>query len=190
MRYSLVVVGIAALAACSRSPEIDARNASVEEVAEKVRDAGNANLFKPGKWQTRVTVKDMTIPGMPPSMQAQMKEVLAQRQNVVSESCLTAEEAGRPGGEFFTGKESGNCRYDRFTMSGGKVDAVMRCQSGQSGSMVMTLDGTYTPTESTANVDMEVSGPDGAMKIRAVTENRRIGDCTGKEAKVAAGGAQ
>ena len=190
MRTSLIVFGIAALAACNRSPEVDERNASVEEVAQKVRAAGNDNLFSPGKWQTRVTVKEMAIPGMPPAMQAQMKQMLAQRQNVVTESCLTPEEAKRPGGKFFTGKESSNCRYDHFTMSGGKVDAVMRCQGGRSGSMVMTLDGTYTPTQSTANVDMEISGPDGAMKMKAVTENRRIGECTGDEEKVAVGGTQ
>lgn len=187
MRYSLIVVGIAALAACNRSPEIDERNASVEEVAQKVREAGNDNLITPGKWQTRVTVQDMTIPGMPPGMQGKMKQMLAQQQNIVAESCLTPEDAKRPGGKFFTGKESSNCRYERFTMSGGKVDAVMRCAGGQGGAMVMTMNGTYTPTESTTNMDMEVSGPEGMMKMKAVTENRRIGDCTGNEAREGSG---
>lgn len=190
MRYSLIIMGMAALAACNKSPEIDERNVSVEEVAQKVRGAGNDNLFTPGKWQTRVTVTDMSIPGMPPGMQGKMKEMLAQQQNIVSESCLTPEDAKRPGGKFFTGKESNNCRYERFTMSGGKVDAVMRCQGGQSGAMVMTLDGTYTPTASTANMDMEVSTPEGTMKMKAVTENRRIGECTGTEDRAAKGGAQ
>jgi hypothetical protein len=188
MRYSLVVIGIAALAACDNSPRIDERNVSVEAVAQKVREAGNDDLFRPGKWQTKVTVKDMTIPGMPPSMQGQMKQMLAQRQNVVSESCLTPEDAKRPGGKFFTGKESSNCRYERFTMSGGRVDALMRCEGGQAGAMVMALNGTYTPTQSTTSMDMEVSGPEGTMKMTAVTENRRIGDCTRDEAKAAAGG--
>lgn len=189
MRFSLIILATAALAGCNKSPEIDERNASVEEVAQKVREAGADRLITPGKWQTRVTVQDMTIPGMPPAMQGRMKQMLAQQQNIVSESCLTPEDAKRPDGKFFTGKESRNCRYERFTMSGGKLDAVMRCDSGQGGAMVMTMNGTYTPTESTTNMDMEVSGPEGMMKMKALTENKRIGDCTGKEA-AAAGGAQ
>ena len=192
MRYTVIIIALAALTACNKGPEVDERNASVEEVAQKVRESGGDALFQPGQWQTKVTVKDMTIPGMPEAMQGRMKQMLAQRQNVVAETCLTPDEAKKPGGKFFTGKESKDCRYDHFTMSGGKVDAVMRCKGsgGSSGAMVMTLNGTYTPTESTTNVDMQISGPDGTMKMTAVTENKRIGDCKGEETKVAAGGGQ
>ena len=186
MRYCLTIMLSAALAACNNDPGIDERNASVEEVAQKVRESGNGTLFSPGKWQTRVTVKEMNIPGMPPGMQGQMKQMLAQRQNVVSETCLTPEEAKRPGAKFFTGKDSSNCRYDRFTMRGGKVDAVMRCEGGGPGTMVMTMSGTYTPTESTTNMDMQVRGPEGSMQMKALTENKRIGDCTGAEAEAEA----
>lgn len=190
MRYSLLLIGFAGLvAACGRSPQVDERNASVEEVAQKVRGAGAENLFNPGRWQTKVTVEEMTIPGMPPGLQAKMKQHLAGRQTATELSCLTAADARRPGGSFFGGQKASNCRYDRFTMSGGRIDAVMRCQGDGPGTMVMTVAGTYTPDASTTRVDMEVSGgPEGAMKIRAVTENRRLGDCTGNEAK--AGGEQ
>ena len=41
--------------------------------------------------------------------------------------CLTPEQAKRPQGKFFNEQAANNCRYDHFTMGGGKIDAAMRC---------------------------------------------------------------
>ena len=41
-------------------------------------------------------------------------------------SCLTPEEAKRPKEDFFAGAAK-NCRYERFDMGSGKIDAVMKC---------------------------------------------------------------
>ena len=42
------------LAACNNDPEVSAKNASVEEVADKVADAGGTgNFVRPGKWESR-----------------------------------------------------------------------------------------------------------------------------------------
>jgi hypothetical protein len=66
-------------------------------------------------------------------------------------------------------------------MSGGKIDAVMRCDAKNSGSMTMTVSGTYSPDSSTTRSEMNMSGgPQGGMRIRSVVENRRIGACAGK----------
>src|SRR5215213_11666263 len=184
MRHAVLLAGCAALvAACNKAPEINEKNASIEQVADKVRDSGAELFFNPGKWQTKVTVVEMNIPGMPASMQGQIKQGSAGQQSTVGESCLTPEEAKRPGGKFVSGNESKNCRYERFTMAGGKIDAVMRCEGGdRSTSMVMTVVGTYTPNSSMARVEMQVSGGShGSMAIKAVAENRRIGECTGNE---------
>ena len=64
---------------------------------------------------------------MPPQAQAEMKRVMGQVQNNSFEYCVTPEEAKHPGGKMFTGKDNGDCRYDHFTMGGGKFDAAMRC---------------------------------------------------------------
>jgi uncharacterized protein DUF3617 len=178
-RLVLLLACIAPLAACNKSPQVDLRNASVGEVAEKAREAGANAFINPGQWQTKVTVKEMSFPGMAPELQASMKGIMGQ--NVTVEHCISAEEAKRPSGRFFTGKEPENCRYDRFSMGGGKIDAVMRCESKPSGSMTMTVSGTYTPDSSTTSADMSMSGGgQGGMRIKSVTENRRIGACTGK----------
>ena len=183
MKSALLIACALPLAACGSEPEVRAENASVEEVARQVTAAGGSEQFiRPGKWQTRVTVEDIAIPGMQAAAQAQMKGLFAQQQNVTIDYCVTPEEARRPGGKFFTGKNSGNCRYETFTMSGGKVDAVMRCPGEPSGSMTMKMAGTYTPDSSTTRSEMVVSGGrEGSMTIKARTEARRVGACDGGE---------
>ena len=182
-QFSVLIACVLPLAACSSEPEVDVRNASVEEVMNEVADAGGSDiLLRPGKWQTKVTVEDISIPGMPAAAQAQMKDVFTRQQNVTVDHCVTPEQAKRPDGDFFTGKKADNCRYDRFTMSGGKVDAVMRCTGEQSTEMTMTMSGTYTAESSSARTEMVVdSGDRGSMTMKARSEARRVGNCDGKQ---------
>jgi hypothetical protein len=119
---------------------------------------------------------------LPAEAQAQMKSVFAKQQNTTVDHCVTPEEARQPAGKFFTGKEADNCRYERFTMRGGKIDAVMRCTDDRSASatMTMTVSGTYTPESSNTRSDMQIDGgPQGSMRIKAVSEAKRAGECTG-----------
>ena len=95
-RYAILPLAtLLTLAACNSEPEVDLDNASQEEVAEALADAGAADVFvNPGQWQTTVTLEDMNVPGMPAEMAEQMK---AQMNAVeTTESCLTREEAQRP----------------------------------------------------------------------------------------------
>jgi hypothetical protein len=181
MRNLIVITFALAIGGCNSEPQVDVKNASVEEVADKVAEAGGSEvMFRPGLWQSKVTVEDVSIPGMPPEAQAQMKGFYAKMNNTI-DSCLTPEDAKKPGGKFFGGKDADNCKYDHFTMRGGKIDAVMRCTGEGSGEMKMTIAGTYTPESSTTHSDMEISSKDGTMRIKALSEAKRAGECTGKE---------
>ena len=183
MKYSLVLIAcVAALAACNKGPDINVKNASVGEVAEKVRAAaGDASLVEPGKWQTKITLLDVNIPGMPPQMAQQMKQSMTKIQERGYETCLTEADVKRPKEDFFAGKNN-NCRYDHFTMSGGKIDAALRCE-GRSN-MTMTINGTYSRDAYEATMAMDVAGGrQGSMKMRSHSESRRIGECTSEEIK-------
>ena len=50
----------------------------------------------------------------------------------------------RPKEDFFAGKNN-DCRYDHFTMGGGKIDAAMHCGGKDGESQVMQMAGTYSP---------------------------------------------
>jgi hypothetical protein len=186
MRHRLVLLTcIAALSACNKGPDINVKNASVGEVAEKVREAGGSESFvDPGKWQTKVAVLDVDMPGMPPQMVQQMKQTMTKMQGNSYEVCLSEADVKKPKEDFFAGKER-NCRYDHFTMSGGKIDAALTCQGREGETMNMAINGTYARDSYEATMAMDVTGgPQGkGMKLRSHSESHRIGQCTAEELK-------
>jgi hypothetical protein len=194
MKHSLVLLACtAALAACNKGPEVHAKNASVEDVAKQVRDSGvGADSFlHAGQWKATSNLEEMNIPGMPPEAQAQMKSALGKAQNASFEYCLTEEEAKKPGGKVFTGKENKNCRYESFNMSGGKIDAVMHCQGDGGGTMTLKVNGTYSPDSYESRAELKTEGGrQGGMTMKMRTEAHRIGQCTAKggDVKVTMGG--
>ena len=190
MKHSLVLLAFPLLlVACNKSPDVNVKNASVGEVAEKVRQAsGSDALIEPGKWQTKISVLNVEIPGMPPQAAQQMKQMMAKAQAQTYDTCLTEADVRRPKEDFFSG-ESNDCRYDHFTMSGGKIDAALRCDAKSSGTMAMTINGTYSSDSYEATMAMDMSrGSEGSMKIRSHSESHRVGECASDEIKTKRGG--
>jgi hypothetical protein len=181
-RQLILALGLAALTACNKEPDIHATNASVGEVAEQVRDAAGSHFIEPGRWESKVTVLDIDVPGLPAQFAKGMKLAMEKQQEHGYASCLTEADVKKPKEDFFAGKNN-NCRYDHFTMSNGTIDAVMRCTGKSSEIMTMTMKGTYSPTSYEATMAMDVSGGPGGhgMKMRSHSESHRVGECTGDE---------
>ena len=183
--WVLLIACALPIAACNKSPEIHETNASVAEVASKVREASAQESFvQPGKWQSKVTIDEMQVPGMPAEMAQRMKQTMAQYQAHSFETCLTKAEVKKPKEDFFTGPND-NCRYDHFTMAGGKIDAVMRCTGGrEGGNQVMQLNGSYAPETYAMAMSMKHEGGAGAesgMTMKMHVDAHRIGECTKAE---------
>jgi hypothetical protein len=186
VKYAIVLLACAlplfTIGACSSEPEINARNASAEEVATQVADSGGSGQFvRPGKWQSRVQIEQFDLPGAPPGVANSLRGV--QDRSTVQESCLTPEQAKRPKEDFFAGKGK-NCRYDRFTMANGKIDAVMQC-SGDGMAQTMTMQGSYSPETYQMRMSMKAdagAGPAGGMTMTMRVDSKRIGECDGKTA--------
>ncbi len=181
----LIVCGVP-LAACNRQPQVSAKDASVAEVAEKVRKAGAGESFvRPGLWESKVTIDQLDVPGIPPEMASRMKSMMAERQMNASRNCLTADDVKKPKEDLFAGQNK-SCRYDHFNMGDGKIDAVMRC-GDKNASQVMQMSGTYSPDryqmQMSNTVEAAAKGAQGAMAMRMRIDARRIGECTGKEGR-------
>ena len=176
-----LVAAALALAACDREPNVDVRNATTEEVAKEVADAGGSdNFVRPGKWESRVQIEEFDLPGAPPEAKTAMRGM--HERAMVSESCLTPEEAKRPKEDFFAGKGK-NCRYDNFTMGNGKVDAVMKC-TGEGMAQTMAMQGSYSPDSYQMRMSMKAdagAGPPGGMTMTMRVDAKRVGECDAKK---------
>jgi hypothetical protein len=182
MKPIVIVIAYAlALAGCNREPEVRAENASAEDVAEQVADAGGSGIFvRPGKWESRVQIEELDLPGAPPEAKSAMRGM--HDRAMVSESCLTPEEARRPKEDFFAGKNN-NCRYDHFTMGNGKIDAVMKC-TGQGMAQTMSMQGSYSPDAYQMRMSMKAdagAGPPGGMTMTMRVDAKRVGECDAKK---------
>src|SRR3954466_8723543 len=176
---AFVVAVVVALGGCNKSPEVQEKNASLEQVANAVRNSGVADdlYLKAGEWRVSGTLEEMNIPGLPPEAQEKMKQVMGQHGDMTYDYCLTPEQAKRPGGKFFSGKAEKNCRYDHFTMGGGKIDAVMRCAASE-GAMTMSITGSYSPESYSTHVAMNMEGGPSRMTMKMRSEAHRTGQCT------------
>ena len=179
---ALAAVSLAAsLAACDSGPEVDVKDANADEVAEAVRESGvagdNGFQVRPGKWESKVELLEIEIPGMPVEMRETMKNTFAQHQQRAFASCLTPEQAKRPKEDFFAGNDQ--CRYDHFKMGDGRIDAKMRCDAGE-GVQVMEMAGTYSPESYTMTMTTlreGGAGPGGEARMKMRVDSRRVGEC-------------
>lgn len=181
MKRALVVIACsAALSGCNKSPQVDEKDASVAEVAEKVQKAGADQAFvRPGMWESKVTIDKLDMPGIPADVQKRMQTMMAQEREHSFRTCLTKEDVQRPKEDFFTGKDN-QCRYDHFTMGEGKIDAALQCGKG-AATQTMQMAGTYSPDAYHMQMSSKMQdGKEGAaagMAMQMRVDANRVGDC-------------
>jgi Protein of unknown function (DUF3617) len=178
-----VVASVLCLAACNKGPKVDLHNASGNQVAQAVKQSGVMNsdtMVEPGLWQSKVTIQEMNIPGIPAQYASRMKQEMAEHQQQTSKHCLTKEEARKPKEDFFAGEDK-SCKFAHFAMGGGKMDIQMVCNH-EGSTQTTNMNGTYTPTS--YSMDMSSTGSGGhqqGMSMKMHVDSQRIGECTGKD---------
>jgi len=180
MRRLIAVASVLALstglAACKKEPAPETPK-SVEEV---VKESAGLPKPLPGLYRSQVELVSVEMPGMPPHMADQMKRAMASRQGG-QEFCLTGEEAEK-GYEERVKKLAGrpNCAFDRYSATGGALDAQMTCLAERGVKSVLTMKGTMTPAGSDMTLGMTQTGsemPGGSMKMTMRVKSQRVGDC-------------
>ena len=176
-----VMVPALMIAACNKGPQVDLHNASANEVSKAVQQSGvmsSDTLVQPGLWESKVSVLDMTMPGIPPQYADRMKEELAKHRNDSNRHCIKPEDVKKPKEGFFGADKS--CRYEHFTMGGGKIDIAMVCK--QENMMQTTnMSGTYPPTTYSMDMSSVGTGPQQGMRMKMHVDSKRIGECTGND---------
>ena len=183
MRHSiaaLLAVGLG-LAACDKA-EVDERNASIEDVANAVADAGPSLRLEPGRWESTTELVEISAPGMPPQAVAMMKKSFSSGATKVA-TCLKPEDVDKPGANFF-GQTSKDCRFDHYRMDGGAIDAHLTCAPADGQRMAMTMTGRYSPTSYEMEVATDMAAPadgEAAMTMRMRMKSTHTGPCEGEQ---------
>jgi len=176
-----VAASVLALAACNKGPSVDLHNASANQVGEAVQQSGmmtSDSMVQPGLWESRVSVLEMNIPGMPPQYAARMKDEMAKQRDRSSKHCIKPEDVKKPKEDFFGADKS--CRYGHFTMGGGRIDIQMVCKE-ENMTQTTNMSGSYTPTTYSLDMNSGGTGPQQGMTMKMHVDARRVGECTGKE---------
>ena len=177
-----VAASVLALFACNKGPEVDLHNADTNQVSKSVTQSGvmtSDAMVEPGLWQSKVSVLDMTMPGMPPEFAARMKEEVAKHRNEASKHCIKPEDVKKPKEGFFGADKS--CRYDHFTMGGGKIDVSMTCNE-EGRTQNTKVAGSYTSTSYSIDASsVGNGGGEGGMSMKMHVDAQRVGECTAKD---------
>lgn len=167
----------AALAGCSDGGDAaddDAVGAvSIADAAKQAKAEGIKP--QPGLYRATITMTGIEVPGMPAEMEGHGAGMVT-----TTEDCLTQEEVDKGFEELLKQGQNGECSYETFNLDGGKLDAVMVCNSSQ-GASRMAMNGTTTPTSSdfTASTKMNFDGV-GEATMKFTAKHERIGDCPAK----------
>jgi hypothetical protein len=183
MQYRLAGLGAFLLLAACGKGDVDLKDASVADVVKATVVSGSIN---PGKWSVSSEIVSVEMPGMP-EQQKQMMAVMSKAmvgQTTINESCITAAQAAKPTPEMFSGKDSGDCSFETFSIDNGALSAVMNCSAPNKGpgKMHMSMQGQYggDSYDVTSEIKMSgmQSGPAAAgMTIKSHSKGKREGAC-------------
>lgn len=181
--YWIAAAMVAALASCSkptpgRSDKSGGNAVRGNAAATAPATASSAgtpgrNPLNPGEWETSVEVKMAGLPAnLPPEAAKAMHGM-----KMVTRHCLTPEEAAKPSGDVFSGKDQKNCTRQDWTMSGGRLHGALVCKGSGSGTTTtMALDGQYGGDS--FDVTMVMTGDHGgqSMHMESHSVGRRVAD--------------
>lgn len=181
-RNVAAAAGLLALAACGGGGESKSGGNEAEVAEIGGNAAGSASdgvQLQPGQWEMTQQTVNVSVPGMPAGAADMIKTG-----PVTVKTCITEEQAQKPGPDLFSGQADPNCKQEGFSAAGGKVSGTMTCTGGKMhGKMVMKMDGQFGPTEYDVAMEMKTEAEGKQMTMEMRSSGRRIGDCPagGKE---------
>ncbi|MFN3747200.1 MAG: DUF3617 domain-containing protein [Sphingorhabdus sp.] len=170
------VGALLALAACSdKGADADGDGKVSSAEAQKELSQGGAVAMNPGLWEVKIKFDSIEAPGLPEAAKSQMTKAM----NEMSvKSCLTKEQAEKPGADFFGGDENSNCSFEQLNRSGNKMTVAMTCKPDGGVTVASKMEGSFEGDSYVMNMEQKTSGtPMGDMTMKGRIEGKRIGDC-------------
>jgi hypothetical protein len=184
MRVSLLLTAAAlALAGCqsaaekraAQTGEIDARNASTDEVARLIKAASAKTAVQPGLWHATLKIEALEQASGESQLDA------AKQLERDTTSCQSAEQLKPVDVSKLEKATGGTCVFLRYKSVGGAVDAQIECKKPDTPVTNITIRGTQSPTGFnvvTENRTGTQGQPDYAL-VRIRSTGTRTGACQG-----------
>ena len=163
--------------------EVELKNASGNEVAAAVKQSGvmsSDTMMQPGEWESKVTVLEMNMPGIPAQYAARMKQSIAEHRNEAEQALHQARGREEAEGGFLRRGQVLPLRpfHDgrREDRRGDGLPPAKRPREN------MNVSGSYTPTSYSIDTAMTGSGGEqNGMSMKMHVDAQRVGECTGKD---------
>lgn len=159
--------------------EATATSGEAPSAAEVAGQAAKLDRPRPGSYRQAIEIIDMEMPGLPKEAAAQMKAAMAKTR--VETICITEADVDKGYQDMMkSAGKNDDCAFTKFAVSGGRLDAQMRCNTPNEGEATMTMNGTVSETGSDVTATMVASGaktPMGNMKMTMHMASQRIGEC-------------
>lgn len=176
-KYLIVGIAVLALAACSnKGADADGDGkVSADEAKAEMADGG-AMAMQAGEWETKISFSDIEAKGLPPESAKMMKAKMAE--GTTTKSCMTKEQAEKPGSDFFGAPPEANCTFDELDRSSNSMKVAMTCKPAPNMTIKSKMDGTFAATTYAMTIEQSTEGPPmGAIKMKGKIAGKRIGDC-------------
>ncbi len=159
-----------ALAGCSKQESTSENGAAGADMAA----AGGMEML-PGEWEVKIDFSSIEGTGIPESAKAAIKEQIGK--GVTSKSCLTQEEATKPGAGLFGSPEGSNCTFAKFDRAGNKLAIEMTCKPAGM-TLNSKMDGSFGADDYSMTMEQTMEGlPTGPITMKGTIVGRRLGDC-------------
>ncbi len=136
---------------------------------------GGAMEMKPGEWEVKIDFSSIEGAGIPEAAKAAIKEQVSKAST--SKSCLTKEQAEKPGSGMFGSPEGSNCTFAKFERTGGKMSIDMTCKPAGM-TLKSKMDGSFGADQYTMTMEQTMEGlPAGAITMKGTINGRRLGEC-------------
>lgn len=176
----LALPALLLVSSCSSNSDSngDGKVSRDERAKEMAKDGYLA--MQPGRWKTSFTFTEIDVPRLGRS---ERKKIMRELESGASGiSCLSAEEAAKPGADFFGGEGAEDCTYSKFDLAGNRAQMALSCGMGGMGKASMDLDGTVGETSFEFNTKLTVDVPlAGKIKLSGTATGTHEGACQGNE---------
>ncbi len=132
----------------------------------------------PGSWKNSITLGEFTVPGAPPEAKKMMQGMLQSAAAI--QVCVTPEYAAKVSvaDQLAQGPGAKDCTYTTKDISGGKINVVAVCKSGDGKSISLNIAGTASEKKTAALVSVSDTATGGKeMKMAMQIDSEWTGEC-------------